>query len=194
MTIERFILYPPRNFNDEVKGKLVYASNLRCQKLGIDMPFELSSALQMFNFVNPRYVLVRQLHTKGPRTTVSTEAITEVINASGPESWNEEHLASALLFMVLSQYWQQFSLDTLLSAYAEKQINWSLVLRQFDREGLRVDAKQFAKLYSVLSATAAKEPTLDVQKLWGGDWEHRDTQLSFLTAFVSSRKIGRAHV
>lgn len=187
MTIERFILYPPRNFNDEVKGKLVYASNLRFQKLGVDMPFELSSALQMFNFVNPRYVLVRQLHSKGPRATASTEAVTEVLNALGPDAWNEEHLASALLFMVLSQYWQQFSLETFLSAYAEKQIHWPLVLRQFDREGLRVDSKQFAKLYNVLSAIAANEPNLDIQKLWGGDWEHRDTQLSFLTAFVASR-------
>lgn len=187
MTIERFILYPPRNFNDEVKGKLVYASNLRCQKLGVDMPFELSSALQMFNFVNPRYVLVRQLHSKGPRATASTEAVTEVLNALGPDGWSEEHLASALLFMVLSQYWQQFSLEAFLSAYAEKEVNWPLVLRQFDREGLRVDPKQFAKLYNVLSATAGDEPTLDIQKLWGGEWEHRDTQLSFLTAFVASR-------
>ncbi|OQD76059.1 hypothetical protein PENDEC_c005G02410 [Penicillium decumbens] len=187
MTIERFILYPPRNFSDEVKGKLVYASNLRYQKLGLDMPFEVSSALQMFNFVNPRYLLVRQLHAKGPRATASTEAIIEVINAAGPESWGEEHLASALLFMILSQYWQHFSLETLLSAYTEKQVNWSLVLRSFDREGLRVDPKQFAKLYNVLRATAADDPSLDIQKLWGGDWDHRDTQLSFLTAFVASR-------
>lgn len=187
MTIERFILYPPRNFNDEVKGKLVYASNLRCQKLGIDMPFELSSALQMFNFVNPRYVLVRQLHAKGPRATASPEAITEVVNVSGPDSWNEEHLASALLFMVLSQYWQQFSLETLMNVYAEKQINWSLVLRHFDREGLRVDPKQFAKLYNILSTRTADSSSFDIQKLWGGDWEHRDTQLSFLTAFIASR-------
>jgi CCR4-NOT transcription complex subunit 1 len=33
MTIERFILYPPRNFTDDVKAKLVYAANLRYQKL-----------------------------------------------------------------------------------------------------------------------------------------------------------------
>ncbi|KAJ6011198.1 CCR4-Not complex component C-terminal [Penicillium sp. IBT 35674x] len=187
MTIERFILYPPRNFTDDVKAKLVYAANMRYQTLGLDMPFEVSSALQMFNFVNPRYTLVRQLHSKGPRATSNVETITEMINAAGPDSWNEETLASALLFMTLSQYWQQFSLETLISAYAEKQLNWSLVLRQFDREGLRVDPAQFEKLYTALSAAAVDDPSLDLQKLWGGEWDHRDTQISFLTAFVASR-------
>ncbi|KAJ5748968.1 uncharacterized protein N7511_010664 [Penicillium nucicola] len=186
MTIERFILYPPRNFSDEVKAKLVYAANLRYQKLGLDMPFEVSSALQMFNFVNPQYVLVRQLHSKGPRVTANNETISEVINAD-PKGWSEEHLACALLFMILSQYWEQFSLETFLSVYADKQINWPLVFRNFDREGLRVDSKQFSKLYSVLLAISADDSSLDIQKLWGGDWEHRDTQMSFLTAFVASR-------
>ncbi|KAJ6105662.1 hypothetical protein N7512_009179 [Penicillium capsulatum] len=187
ITIERFILYPPRNFTDEVKAKLVYAANMRYQKLGLDMPFEVSSALQMFNFVNPRFTIVRQLHTKGPRATTNTETITEVINAAGPDGWNEEQLASALLFMILSQYWKQFSLETFLGAYGERQINWPLVFRHFDREGLRVDPKQFEKLYNVLIAAAAHDNSLDIQKLWGGDWEHRDTQLSFLTAFIASR-------
>ncbi|KAJ5683312.1 CCR4-Not complex component N.t1.c1 C-terminal [Penicillium macrosclerotiorum] len=172
MTIERFILYPPRNFTNEVKGKLVFAANLRYQKLGLDMPLEVASALQMFNFVNPEYTLVRQLHSKGPRATANMEAITEVISAAGPESWNEEHLASALLFMILSQNWQQFSIETLLNAYSEKQINWALVFQNFDREGLRVDSKQFAKLYYVLSNAAANDSSLD---------------MSFLTAFIASR-------
>lgn len=189
--IERFILYPPRNFTDDVKSKLVYATNLRYQKLGVDMPFEVASALQMFNFVNPRYTLVRQFHSKGPKATSSVDAVKEVVAAAGSDCWSEEHIASALLFLVLSQYWRDFSLETYLAAvkshYGEKQLNWPLIFRNFDREGLRIDARQFAKLYSVLLAAAAEDSTLDVQKLWGGDWEHRDTQLSFLTAFIGSR-------
>lgn len=191
MTIERFILYPPRNFTDDVKAKLVYAANLRYQKLVVDMPFEISSALQMFNFISPRYTLVRQLHSKGPKTTSSPDAVTEVVNLSGPDCWNEEHIASALLFMILSQYWRQFSLDTYVAAvqshYGEQKVNWPLVLRHFDREGLRVDPRQFAKLYAALSAVSVENSSLDVQKLWSGDWEHRDTQMSFLRAFIASR-------
>ncbi|KAL2827023.1 CCR4-Not complex component, Not1-domain-containing protein [Aspergillus cavernicola] len=191
ITIERFILYPPRNFTDDVKAKLVYAANMRYQKIGGEMPFELASALQMFNFVNPKYTLVRQLHSKGPRATSSPDAVNEVVTAAGSDCWSEEHIATALLFLVLSQYWREFSLETYLatvrSHYGEKQINWSLVFRNFDREGLRLDARQFAKLYLALLAVAVDDSTLDVQKLWGGDWEHRDTQMSFLTAFIVSR-------
>ncbi|KAK1143013.1 CCR4-NOT core subunit cdc39 [Aspergillus melleus] len=191
MTIERFILYPPRNFTDDVKAKLVYAANLRYQKLNLDVPFEVASALQMFNFTNPRYTLVRQLHAKGPKATSNPDAVNEVISLAGSECWNEEHIASALLFLVLSQYWKEFSLETFLAAvkahYGEKQISWPLIFRNFDREGLRLDARQFAKLYSVILAAASDDSTLDIQKLWGGDWEHRDTQLSFLTALIVSR-------
>ncbi|PTU21663.1 hypothetical protein P175DRAFT_0500547 [Aspergillus ochraceoroseus IBT 24754] len=191
MTIERFILYPPRNFTDDVKAKLVYAANIRYQKLAVDMPFEAASALQMFNFINPRYTLVRQLHSKGPKATSSPDAVNETVGAAGPDCWSEEHVASALLFLVLSQYWREFSLETYLASvrahYGEKQLNWSLIFRNFDREGLRLDPRQFAKLYAVLLAVATEDSTLDIQKLWGGDWEHRDTQMSFLTAFVISR-------
>ncbi|KAL5338684.1 CCR4-Not complex component, Not1-domain-containing protein [Aspergillus crustosus] len=191
ITLERFILYPPRNFNDSVKAKLVYAVNLRYRALVVDIPFEVACALQMFNFVNPKYTLVRQLHSRGPRATSSSDAVNEAVAAAGPDCWNEEHIAAALLFLVLSQYWRDYSLETYLatvrSHYGEKQINWSIVLRNFDREGLRLDARQFAKLYAVLLPLATEDSTLDIQKLWGGDWEHRDTQVSFLTGFVASR-------
>ena len=191
LTIERFILFPPRNFTDDVKAKLVYAANLRYQKLGVEMPSEVSSALQMFNFISPRYVLVRYLHAKGPKTTSSQEAVNEAVNSAGADCWGEDHVASAILFMVLSQYRPQLSLETYLSAlqshYSDKRLNWPLVLRQFDREGLRVDPQQFAKLYTALSPVATADSSLDIQKLWGGDWDHRDTQMSFLTAFVASR-------
>ena len=117
--------------------------------------------------------------------------MTEVVNLSGPDCWNEEHIASALLFMILSQYWRQFSLDTYVAAvqshYGEQKVNWPLVLRHFDREGLRVDPRQFAKLYAALSAVSVENSSLDVQTLWSADWEHRDTQMSFLRAFIASR-------
>ncbi|KAL4915304.1 CCR4-Not complex component, Not1-domain-containing protein [Aspergillus aurantiobrunneus] len=191
ITIERFILYPPRNFSDDVKAKLVYAANLRYQTIAVDLPFEVASALQMFNFVNPKYTLVRLLHSKGPRATSSIETMNEVVAAAGPDGWNEEQVASAFLFLVLSQYWRDFSLETYIAAvrshYGDKQINWSLVFRNFDREGLRLDVRQFAKLYAALLPIAAEDSTLDIQKLWGGDWEHRDTQMSFLTTFIISR-------
>ncbi|PYH43324.1 CCR4-NOT core subunit CDC39 [Aspergillus saccharolyticus JOP 1030-1] len=191
MTIERFILYPPRNFTDDVKAKLVYAANIRYRTMNKDVSSEVASSLQMFNFLSPKFTLVRQLHVKGPRATSSPEAVIETVNAAGPDCWNEDHISSALLFLVLSQHSHEFSLETFLNAvrshYGEKQINWPLVFRNFDREGLRLDAQQFSKLFAALLNVAREDSSLDVQKLWGGDWEHRDTQMSFLTALVTSR-------
>ena len=189
-TIERFILYPPRNFTDDAKAKLVYAANLRYQKLGVDVPLEVSSALQMFNFISPRYALVRQLHSRGPKATMNVESVNEVVNAAGPDAWNEEHIANALLFMVLSQNSQQYCLETFLAAvraHSDNRLDWQLLIRQFDREGLRIGPSKFSKLYTAILAVAKEDPSLDVQALWGGDWEHRDTQMSFLTAFIVSR-------
>lgn len=188
MTIERFILYPPRTFTDEVKKELVFAIDLRYQNM--EMPIEVSSALQLFSFVEPRYTLLRQLHLKGPRATANIDTITEVITASGPDSWSEDHLASALLFVIFSQHWQRFSPENLLAAYtAEKQLNWSQFFSFFDREGLRIESKQFERLYNVLFAyaTASDDVPFDIQRLWGGAWEHREAQVSFLTAFIDSR-------
>ncbi|KAL4800477.1 CCR4-Not complex component, Not1-domain-containing protein [Aspergillus venezuelensis] len=191
ITVERFILYPPRNISAEMKDQLQEAVKYRYQRLNLDLPIEVESALQMFNFVNPNYTLVRLLHSKGPRATSSHDAVNEVITAAGTDCWSEEHVAAALLFLVLSQYWRDFSLETYLTAvrshYGDKQINWALILRNFDRRGLKLDKGQFTKLYEALLLIALEDSTLDIQKLWGGDWEHRDTQRAFLTAFVKAR-------
>jgi CCR4-NOT transcription complex subunit 1 len=189
LTIERYILYPPRNFNDDVKAKLVYYAGLRYQKLGTDIPSEISSALQMFNFINSR--LVRYLHSKGPQVTAGLDTVNEAMNSAGSDSWTEDAISNALLFMVLSQYSRQYSLDIFVKAiqmhFVDKRVSWSLILRLCDRDGLRVTAEQFAKLYTVFLTVASDDTTLDIPKLWGGTWEHRDTQISFLSAFITSR-------
>lgn len=191
LTIERFFLLPPRNFNEDLKDKLIYAANLRYQRLGLELAPEVSSALQMFLFNNPRLSVVRVLHSRGPKATASSEAVNEVMTAAGSDGWGEEQIGNALLFMALSQHFPSYSLEGFLKAiqanYADKSINWSLVFRSFDRDGLRITAGPFTKLYTSLLGIASEDSQLDVQRLWGGDWEHRDTQVSFLAAFIFSR-------
>ncbi|KAH8695355.1 putative Ccr4-Not transcription complex subunit [Talaromyces proteolyticus] len=191
LTLERFILFPPRNFSDEVKTTLVQAATMRYRNLGIEIPLEIYNALQMFDFSNPRLTIIRQLHSKGPKATATQDAVNEAMTLAGPESWEEEHFGHALLFMLLSQNAQHYSLEVFLRAvkahYGDKPINWPLILRVFDRESLRITSGQFTKLYSSLLSIAADDSDLDVQKLWGGDWEHRQTHISFLTAYLTSR-------
>jgi CCR4-NOT transcription complex subunit 1 len=191
LTIERFILFPPRNFDDEVKSRLVQAATMRYRNQGLELPLDVFNALQMFDLGSSRMAVIRQLHSRGPKATASLEAVNEVMTSCGSESWGEEHVGNALIFMLLSQYGQSYSLENFLRAvkshYSDKAINWSMVFRIFDRESLRITPGQFTKLYTALLSIASDDTSLDVQKLWGGDWKNRQTQISFLTAYLNSR-------
>jgi hypothetical protein len=43
--LDRYAQYPPRNFGDEGKVKLIQALQIRCEKLGIAIPPEFHSAV-----------------------------------------------------------------------------------------------------------------------------------------------------
>jgi CCR4-NOT transcription complex subunit 1 len=191
LTLERFILFPPRNFNDDAKGKLVQAASLRYRNQTTEIPMEIYNALQMFDFSSPRLAIIRQLHLRGGKATATQDSVNDTMASAGPESWEEEPVGLALLFMLLSQHFQQYSLEVFVRAvkshYGDKSINWPVVLRTFDRETLRVTPAQFIKLYSALLSVAVEDSSLDIQRLWGGDWEHQQTHLSFLNAYLNSR-------
>ncbi|PGH17814.1 hypothetical protein AJ79_00955 [Helicocarpus griseus UAMH5409] len=190
LTLERFILHPPRNFDDDIKQKLVYASRARYQTADMDLPPEIESALQMFGLSDPQLSLVRQIQSRGPKSMSSQDSIVETINSVGPGGWSEEQIASALLYIMISPSWRQFSPELLLTTVQNYQrgeaFNWPVFMRSFDRGGLVIDPNQFSRLVNALLAVSHDNPILDVQVLWSGEWENRDTQLSFLTAALSS--------
>ncbi|KAK2749269.1 hypothetical protein FQN55_003591 [Onygenales sp. PD_40] len=190
LTLERFILHPPRNFDDDIKQKLVYASRARYQSSEMDIPPEIESAMQMFGLSDPQLSLVRQIQVRGPKAMSTRESIVETINSVGPNGWSEDQIACALLYIIISQNWRQFSPELLLTTVQNHQsgetFNWSTFLRSFDRGGLLIDASQFARLFNSLISACHDNPAIDTQLLWSGEWENRDTQLSFLTAALSS--------
>ncbi|KLJ11442.1 hypothetical protein EMPG_09747 [Blastomyces silverae] len=190
LTLERFILQPPRNFDDDIKQRLVYACRARYQSADMDMPPEIESALQMFGLSDPQLTLVRQIQTRGPKSMSSLESIVETINSAGPSGWSEEQIASALLYVIISPNWRHFSPELILTAAQNHQrgetFNWSAFMHGFDRVGVVIDPNQFGRLFNVLVAASHDNSSLDVQLLWSGEWENRDTQLSFLTAALSS--------
>lgn len=189
LTFERFIMMPPRNFNDHMKNSLLDAIELRYRNLGADdagIRREVTWALQMFQLSN--LVLVRQLSLRGSRATASQEAVNEVLTLAGPEARSDEHVGNAVLFMMLSPQSPPFAIDVFLKsvqAHTDKSINWPVLFRAFDREGVDVTGDQFSRLYTAL--LSLEDPNLDIQRLWTGDWEHRDAQMSFLAAFIASR-------
>ncbi|DAA78287.1 TPA_exp: Uncharacterized protein A8136_4263 [Trichophyton benhamiae CBS 112371] len=188
LTIERLIFNPPRNFNEDMKKKLIYDVRIRYQNADSEVPIEVDSALQMFSLTDPRLSLVRQIQARGPQSLGDPDTMLDTIKAAGSDAFSGEQIGNAILFIVLSQSWQQYPLDllvsTLLKQHASQPINWPEAVRQFDKDGLRVDNSQFARIFNALLPVAQEDNSLDLQMLWGGDWAHKNAQFSFLTAFL----------
>ncbi|EEP82491.1 conserved hypothetical protein [Uncinocarpus reesii 1704] len=190
LVIERFIFNPPRNLNDDLKRKLIYAARMRFQASEADVPPDIEGPLQMFSFSDPRLTLVRQIQARGPKSLASQDAIMETVSASGADAYNEEQIANTILFIIYSQNWQQYSLELLVATVQQNQgnhpISWQRIVQFFDKEGLRIDARQFLRLFNALLPVAHDDPNFDIQLLWGGTWQNKDAQFSFVTAFLSS--------
>ncbi|KAK2750994.1 hypothetical protein FQN57_000069 [Myotisia sp. PD_48] len=185
LTIERLIFNPPRNFNDDLRRKLVYDVRTRYQNANQDVPQEISSALQMFSLSDPRQLLVRQLQSRGPQSLPDTDAVLELFDSS----YNEGQIGNAILYVALSQLWQQYSLDIIVSAIQKQKssnpLSWAKIIQAFDKEGLEINVSQFTRIFNAL-LPVAQNSDLDIQSLWGGDWNNKDAQFSFVTSFLSS--------
>lgn len=173
---------------------------------GSGVPIEIENALQMFGLSDPKLALVRLIQVRGPKAMQNQESIAELINsvssnsnnntidnASNVNGWEEEQIAAALLFITLSSSWRQYSPQLFLSTVQRlgpEDFDWSALPRGFDRPSLNINTDQFVRLYNSLLAicrdTSSASSALDVQLLWGGEWEHRPSHFAFLMAFVSS--------
>ncbi|KAL1958253.1 hypothetical protein VTO42DRAFT_4761 [Malbranchea cinnamomea] len=187
-TIERLLFSGA--LDDDLKRKVVYAARVRYQTSNSDVPAEVEASLQMLSLSDPRLTLVRQLQSRGPRSSSSVDALLETMNAVGQAAYDEEQVATALLYMVTCQYSQQFSPELLVSVVQKHKgahpFSWQAVVRHFDRDNFRVDTAQFTKLFDVLLPIAQEDSSFDIQLLWGGDWVNKDTHFSFLASFLSS--------
>ena len=132
--------------------------------------------------------LAVEIHHQGPRSTSSPDAVKELLSKYPDERLNENRVAVALLYVALTPDWQQYSLNTLVSAirdYAERPIQWPAVIRAFDRRGVVISPDQFLTIYNALLPIAQQDTNFDIQMLWSGNWRNPSTQLSFAVAFTS---------
>jgi CCR4-NOT transcription complex subunit 1 len=187
--LDRYAQYPPRNFGDEGKVKLIQALQIRCEKLGIDIPPEFHSAVQLLDLMGPPQGLVHALQRAGPRVTSSVDAVNDFLNSRGIEPVTERQVADALLFMLFAQNGQAYAPSVFVAALTThsitKSLNWSSVVRAFDRKGVNIDTEKFAVLFDILFPLTLDDTPLD-QLLWSGRWENIEAQFSFLKAFLSS--------
>ena len=177
---------PGESRTETVKNQIVYALNLRYQKLQLEIPSVIRSALTLAELLDTGYTLAKEIHTRGPRITANLDSAKDVIMEFS--TTDEKQVAGALLFMVLTPDFRQYSPAVFVSAVCEcvqKDFNWSKIVKEFDLKGLYIDADQFIALFNALLPIAQRDPEFDIQLLWGGTWQHPLTQISFVLAFLS---------
>ena len=187
--LDRLIQDPPRIWNEEHKMSLQFAIAQRYEKIPAAVPSEILSTLHLSELLGPTNPLVRLVQRAGPRATSSLDLCRDMLASAETRDINYTQVASVLLFMVISHNGQAYNPTNFVSALREhrsgKRLDWQDVVHGFDREGLSITKAQFLALYSALLPLAQEYENFDIQLLWGGQWTHPETQLSFVVAFLS---------
>ena len=187
--LDRLIHDPPRNWNDESKTGLICAIRMRYQKLNIPIPMEINSTMQLLELLSAQNGLVRLVQRQGPKGTASLDACKEMLASAETRDISYQQVASVLLYMVITQNGQAYNPTTFVSALREhragQRIDWQDVVHSFDRDCLKITKQQFLALYNALFPLAQEYENFDLQLLWGNSWNHPESQLSFVVAFLS---------
>ena len=134
--------------------------------------------------------LLQRLQHLGPRCINTLDAAEDLLASMGLEKLNEIEVAHALLFMAFSwqnaHYHPQYLISAICGKARVKRLDWQMVVTNFDMPELQLDEDAFLSLLKALLPLASREQTFDIQAMWGGSWQHPETQLSFLKAFLLS--------
>ncbi|TDZ29020.1 General negative regulator of transcription subunit 1 [Colletotrichum spinosum] len=188
--VDRFIQYQPPNLNAAAKAELAYKVQARWHDTQAPPPSEVLAALDLVRVLadKPPNALATYIQRTGSEFTRDKEAcISHLQNRPQNVQLSEEQVSIALTYCTISHTLQY---DPSVLAAALRQVlpssfSWQDVLSYFDHRSARISSWQFLRLYDALLPIAQTDSTFDVQKLWGGNWEHPETQLSFICAFAS---------
>lgn len=178
---------PPEARTDTHKDQIHYFLSLRYSRENKPFPSTIRSALTLIELLETSYDLAQEIQQRGPQITSNLDAAKEVL-LQNRKNVNEKQVAGALLYMILTPDFRQYSPAVFVSAVREsieKSFAWSKVVQEFDRKGLSIDAEQFLALFNALLPVAQQDSRFDIQMLWGGRWQHPATQLSFVLAFLT---------
>ncbi|KAF2198562.1 Not1-domain-containing protein [Delitschia confertaspora ATCC 74209] len=188
--IERLLMEPPRDWNEDNTTHLVYALQSRYTSLGLPIPTEVHSVLFLPDLTDASHnPLVKIVQRAGPKATASVEACKDMLSSVETRDISYQQVAMAILFMAITQNGQAYNAKNFVSALREhragQRIDWQDIVHAFDRAGLVVTKPQFLVIYYTLLSLTKEYPNLDIQLLWGGAWQHDMTQLYFLMALLS---------
>jgi CCR4-NOT transcription complex subunit 1 len=189
--IDRFIQLHPPNFNAAAKAELRHNVQARYAPSDQAPPAQVLAALDLMRVLGdrPPNALALYIHRTGPDFTSSEAKCASYLeNRPGNNQPSEEQVSVALMYTTISQT-QRYNPSVLVSALRRllpKTFQWQDVVTYFDVRDLRISSSQFLRLYNALLPVAQDGSAhLDIQRLWGGEWDNPETQLSFICAFTS---------
>ncbi|KAK4100574.1 Not1-domain-containing protein [Parathielavia hyrcaniae] len=191
--LDRFIQVHPPNFNAAAKRELEHKVQLRYAQSSEARPppSQVLAALDLVRMLadKPPNALALFIHRTGSVFTQDEDACTSYLQ-SRPANihLSEEQVSIALMYTTVSQTpcHNPSVLVASLRRILSDAFRWQDVVSYFDHSGARVTSAQFLRLYNALLPVAREESDkFDIQRLWGGEWENPETQLSFICAFAS---------
>lgn len=191
--LDRFIQVHPPNFNAAAKRELEHKVQLRYAQSpeAKPPPSQVLAALDLIRLLaeKPPNALVLYIHRTGPNFTADEESCYGFLQNRPPNvHLSEEQVSMALMYTTISQtpHHNPSVLVAALRRILPKDFSWQNVVSYFDHSGTRVTSAQFLRLYNALLPIALEDgDNFNITRLWGGEWENPETQLSFICAFAS---------
>ncbi|AEO64271.1 da57761c-870a-4645-9b5e-622a85e77b2e [Thermothielavioides terrestris] len=191
--LDRFVQVHPPNFNAAAKRELEHRVQSRYAQSPDSKPppSQVLAALDLVRMLadKPPNALALYIHRTGAAFTADDQTCTGYLQNRPPNvHLSEEQVSVALMYTTISQTPRHNPsvLVTALRRILPEGFRWQDVVSYFDHSGARVTSAQFLRLYNALLPIAQEDSDkLNIQRLWGGEWENPETQLSFICAFAS---------
>lgn len=191
--VDRFIQLPPPNFGVAAKKELEHKVQSRYGQ-SVDSkppPSQVLAALDLIRVLADKSsnALALYIHRTGSNFTLDEETCASFLqNRPSNIHLNEDQVSIALTYTTIS-HTPRYNPSVLVAALRRvlsSGFRWQEVVSQFDQGGVRITSAQFLRLYNALLPIAQDDrESFDIQRLWGGEWQHPETQLSFICAFAS---------
>ncbi|KAK1759683.1 CCR4-Not complex component, Not1-domain-containing protein [Echria macrotheca] len=191
--LDRYIQLHPPNFNAAVKKELEHKVQSRYAQSQDSKPppAQVLAALDLIRVLaeKPSNTLALYIHRTGSNFTADESTCTALLqNRPTNIQLSEEQVSIALTYTTISQT-HPHNPSVLVAALRRVLpggFRWQDVVSYFDHSGARITSDQFLRLYNALLPIAQSDSeSFDIQRLWGGEWENPETQLSFICAFAS---------
>ncbi|CAK7202079.1 CCR4-NOT core subunit cdc39 [Sporothrix eucalyptigena] len=189
LIIDRFIQLHPPNFTATSKSDLVMKVAQRYEGTDMGPPIEVLSTLDLLRVLadRPATLLVNSIQKTGADFTRDEDVCVSHLQSRPGQTITEEQVAAALGYTAISQTYN-YNPSVLVAALRRvvpATFRWQEVIERFDQPGTRITPSQFLRIYNALVPVARDDSSVDIQRLWGGNWENPDTQLSFLSGYAS---------